>query len=186
MCRLLASGIVFVPAIALAAGDAEAESDLLVRVINVALLLGVLWLVARKPIQAFFATRRDEIKGEVEAAAALRAEVEERHSRFQRKLADLDEDLDEIRAVARDRAEAEKRRILEEARAAADRIRSDARDAVDQELRRAREELRKEASDLSIELAGGLLRSQVSDADRERLVDEFIAEVERPGSGSGS
>jgi F-type H+-transporting ATPase subunit b len=183
MSRLLALGIALVPSVALAAGDAEGESDLLVRTINVALLLGVLWLLARKPIQAYFAERRDGIVGEVEAAAKLRAEAEERHSRFQRKLADLDSDLDEIRRGAADRAETDKQRILDEARAAAERIRSDARAAVDQELRRAREELRKEASDLSIELAGGLLRNQVSDADRERLMDEFITAVEQPDSG---
>ena len=185
MSRLLALGIALVPSVALAAGDAEGESDLLVRVINVALLLGVLWLVARKPIQAFFGDRRDGIVGEVEAAAKLRAEAEERHARFQRKLADLDADLDEIRRGAQDRAEVEKLRILEEARAAAERIRTDARAAVDQELRRAREELRKEASDLSIELAGGLLRNQVDDTDRERLMDEFITAVERPAVAAG-
>lgn len=184
--RLVALLIVLSPSLALAAGDAAPGSDLGVRIVNVALLLGVLWLVARKPIQAFFESRRDEIKGEVEAAAALRDEAEARHARFQRKLSELDSELDQIRRNAKDRAESEKQRILDEARVAAERIRSDARDAVDQELRRAREELRKEASDLSIELAGELLRGQVSDADRERLVDEFIAEVERPGSGTGS
>ena len=88
--------------------------------------------------------------------------------------------------MASDRAETEKQRILEEARAAAERIRSDARAAVDQELRRARDELRREASDLSIELAGEILRNQVTGTDRDRLMDEFIAKVERPGSGSGS
>ncbi|MBW2268878.1 MAG: ATP synthase F0 subunit B [Deltaproteobacteria bacterium] len=186
MSRLLALGIVLAPSAAWAADDAGGGSDLLVRVINVAILLGVLWLVARKPIQAFFAARRDEIAGEVTAAAELCKEAEERNSRFQRKLADLDTELDEIRRGSQDRAQAEKQRILEEARAAAERIRSDARAAVDQELRRARNELRKEASDLSVQLAAELLRNQVSDADRDRLMDEFISEVEQPGSGSGS
>jgi F-type H+-transporting ATPase subunit b len=176
----------FAPTVAFAAGDGDGGSDLVVRVINVAILLVVLWIAARKPIQGFFAGRRDEIVGEVEAAAALRAEAEERYSRFQRQLADLDTELDEIRRSAYDRAQTEKQRILEEAGAAAERIRSDARAAVDQELRRARTELRQEASDLSIELAGDLLRNQVSDSDRDRLIDEFIAEVEQPGSGNGS
>ena len=43
-----------------------------------------------------------------------------------------------------------------------------------------------EAADLAIELAGGMLRDQVSEADRARLIDEFIGEVDQPGQGSGS
>ena len=183
--RALATLLVLAPSVAQAASG-EGESDLGVRVLNTALLLGVLWFLARKPIQAFFAARREEISSEVEAAATLKSEAEERHARFQRKLAELDGELDEIRRTARDRAEAEKERILEEARVAADRIRTDARAAVDQELRRARDELRREASDLSIELAGDLLRNQVNDGDRDRLMDEFIGKVEQAGSGSGS
>lgn len=182
----LVIGIALTPALALAAGDAEGGSDLTLRVINLAILLVVLWIAARKPIQAFFMGRRDEIVGEVEAAAKLRTEAEARYSGFQRQLANLDNELDEIRRGAHDRAQAEKQRILDDAGVAAERIRNDARAAVDQELRRARDELRKEASDLSIELAGGLLRNQVTDADRDRLIDEFIAEVEQPGSGNGS
>ena len=58
-------------------------------------------------------------------------------------------------------------------------------------MRRARDLLRAEASELAIELAGERLRQQVSDADRDRLVDEFVARIEagdagaRSGSGAG-
>ena len=186
MSRLAACAILLLPSLARAAGDEAGGSDFWVRVLNLSILLGVLWVVARKPIQAFFASRRDEIAGEVEAAAKLQAEAEARHAGFQRKLVELDAELDTIRAGARDRTDAEKQRILEEAHAAADRIRNDARQAVDQELRRAREELRQEAADLAVELAGGILQEQVSDADRSRLIDEFIGKIEQPGSGSGS
>ena len=61
---------------------------------------------------------------------------------------------------------------------------------MDQELRRAREELRREAAELAVELAAETLRARVGDADRERLVDDFIVTIEReaaagaPGHGS--
>ena len=94
--------------------------------------------------------------------------------------------LSEIRRASSERAQVERERILADAVAAGERIRSDARTAVEQELRRAREELREEAADLAIQLAGDMLRSQVTDADRERLVDEFITRVDAPGQGTGS
>ena len=117
----------------------------------------------------------------------MRREAEERYNRFQRRLADLDDEIEQIRARARERAAAESERIVADARQAAERIGRDARLAVEQELRRARRELRDEAADLSIELAGRMLRERVSDADRDRLLDEFIGTIESPnGSGKAS
>ena len=182
---LLALAASALPGTALAAGDGGAGWDFFWRVLNVALLLLVLYVTARKPIQAFFRDRRDGIQGEVERAAQLRKEAEERHGRLQRQLAELEGDLERIRRSARERAENEGDRILSDARASADRIREDARIAIEQELRRARKELRREAANLSVEIASGLLRDEITENDEERLLDEFIGEVERPSNGQG-
>jgi F0F1-type ATP synthase membrane subunit b/b' len=45
--------------------------------------------------------------------------------------------------------------------------------------------LHEEAADLAVELAGSLLAEQVTDADRERLVTEFIERIERSDAESG-
>ena len=185
---LAAAGLLMlVPGTALAAGGGL--SDLIFPAINLSLLLGVLFYFAHKPVQAFFQDRRDHIRGELEAAAELRKEAELRHSRWQRQLIDLEAETSRIRAAASERAESESERILDDARAAAQRIRDDARAAIEQEVRRARHELREEAADLSLKLASDILRSQVTDSDNDRLVDEFIRKIEEPasnGSGSGS
>jgi F-type H+-transporting ATPase subunit b len=86
--------------------------------------------------------------------------------------------------VAAERAAAEREHIVADANAAAERIRSDARAAVDQELRRARAELRREAAELAIEIAAQTLRTGVTDADRARLVDEFIETIESGSRGA--
>jgi F-type H+-transporting ATPase subunit b len=159
---------------------------LLWRVFNLALLLGVLIAFARKPLLAWFAERRDRIRGELESAAALRREAEKRYAHWQRQLVDLDAELERVRTTARERAESDRQRLLADARAAAERIKGDARAAMAQEVRRARESLRQEASDLAVELATRQLRDQVTESDRDRLVDEFIATIERSSpNGSG-
>ncbi len=173
------------PAPALAAGDGGAMT-LVWQVLNLVLLFIVLFVFARKPIQGFFRDRRDRIQTDVETAARMRQEAEERHEELQRQLAELDSELTRIRTTARERAESERARILADARASAERVRQDSRIAIDQELRRALDELRREAADLSVEMAGELLRSGVGDADRERLLDEFIGKVESTATnGSG-
>ena len=125
------------------------------------------------------------IQDELKAAADLRAEAEARYAKWQRRLIDLESELAEIRETARERAAAEREHILADAAAGAERIRRDALAAVDQELRRARAQLRQEAADLAVELASETLRRQVTGADQDRLLDEFVATIERaPAAGA--
>jgi len=168
----------------LAAAPAHAAGDgLFYPTLNFVLLIGTLFVLTRKPIRAFFDARRDQIRGDIEAAAELKREAEERYSTWQRKLSDLETELAEIRATANERAELERERLLADARASAERIRQDAAHAVDQELRRAKSRLRDEAAELAVELAAGVLKDQVTAGDRSQLLDEFIGRIEAaPGA----
>ncbi len=168
-----------------AAEGSSATSDFFWQLANFALLIGVLVYVARKPVQQYFAGRREQIRSEVESGADLLKQAEGRFAEWQQKLAEIDSELDEIRAEANRSARAERDRILTDARAAADRMRRDARAAMEHELRRAQTELRAEASDLATEFAEAILREQVRDGDLERLIDEFISHVEHAPSGGG-
>ncbi len=165
-------------------GEASVVESLIYPAINLVLLLGVIIWFSRKPIQGFFADRRNQIQDDLNTAARLRADAEARCADLQRRLLNLDAEIENIRSVARERAESERAHILAAAQAAAERIRRDAKAAVDQELRRAREELREETSDLAIELAAKRLREQITDADRDRLLDEFIEKIESGGNGA--
>ena len=188
---LCTHGVVFAFAgVAAAAGDEHGDDgtalkEVLYQGLNLALLLGVLIYFGRKPISEFFATRRGEIATELTDAAALLKEAERRNSELQRRLVDLDSEIEGIREEAGRRAEEEAERILSDARATAERIRRDAKSAVEQELRRAQSKLRDEAADLALEIAARKLSEQVVDSDRDRLVDEFITRVE-PASGEGT
>jgi len=178
------------PAAASSEGGGGGLGDLLWPVVNLLILIAALVYFGRRPIQDFFASRQDRIRGDLDAAANALAEAEARHTEWQRKLTRLDAEMDRIRKQARERAEAERKHILAEASATAERIRRDARSAVDQELRRAREELRREVAELAVELAADTLRTRVDDTDRSRLVDDFIETIERsarePARSQGS
>jgi F-type H+-transporting ATPase subunit b len=153
--------------------------------VNLVILLAVLVYFARKPLQAYFDKRRSDISGELQSSADELATAESTYAKWQHRMIDLEGEIDEIRAMSRQRAEAERERIIGEARATAERIQRDATTAIDLELRRAREALREEAAQLAIELAGERLSREVTDADRDRLVDEFIGLIaSTPDSGA--
>lgn len=176
------------PALA-AGGEGESgtsTSELVWQALNLALLLGIIVFAARKPVQAFFAERRERISQSLDDSAELLREAEGHYAEWQRKLVELDTELERIRAMARQRANEERDRILSDARSGAERIRSEASAAIQQEVRRAETELRHEASALAVELATRLLEQQVGEADRGRLVDEFIAEIEGRASADPS
>ena len=153
--------------------------------VNLVILLAVLVYFARKPLQAYFDKRRSDISDELQSSADELATAESTYAKWQRRMIVLDGELDEIRAMSRQRAEAERERIIGDARATAERIQRDATTAIELELRRAREALREEAAQLAIELAGERLSREVTDADRDRLVDEFISLIaSTPDSGA--
>jgi len=182
--RALRWGIVLsvmvLPAQAFAASGAAEGQSLVWHAVNLTLLLGVLLYFLRAPVRGFFATRRRDIEQSLERAQAVLREAEQRLAEWKGRLARLDAEIQEIRRLAQARAEIESRQILADAEAAAARVRRDGAAAVAQEERRAREALRREAADLAIELAGEILRQQVTDNDRARLAEEFIAHIETP------
>ena len=169
----------------LASPAAAAEgAGLLWPTVNFLILATALVFFVRKPLLAYFADRRETIRKDLEEAARLKKEAEERYAQWQRKLTDLDNELASIRSTAEERVETERNHLLADAKAAADRIRQDAATAVDQELRRAQGRLRQEASELAVELASGMLRENVTGDDRDRLVDEFISRIEQAPEAS--
>ncbi len=186
---LLAALVLCVGGEAAAAGgahksEAEVLRETLWQAFNLVVVVALLVYFGRKPITDYFTTRRQGIQGQLSQAADLLSQAEHRNSELQRRLVDLSAELDSIREGAGRRAEEEALRILAEARATADRIRRDAQTAVDQELRRAQAKLRDEAADLALELAATKLQAGVGEADRDRLVDEFITRVQ-PGAAGG-
>lgn len=162
--------------------DAGKVAEFIWQALNLALLIGVVLYFARRPLQNFFAERRRAIRERLEGSARLLDEAEARLAEWQDRLERLEGEVGEIRSTTQRLGEAERQRILAEARASAERTRRDAASAVDREVRRARTALREEASDLAVELAERLLRESVNQDDRNRLLEEFVERVEHAPS----
>lgn len=173
----------------LAAGDGEAGSPgmkFFWEVLNLLLLLGAIIYLGRRGIRDYFADRRTGIRNDLDQAAQLLADAEDRYATWEGKLADLDNELRKIRETEQRRVKQERAHILEEARQNAQRIAENAGTLVDRELRRAEESLREEASQLAVEMAARILSEQVNDQDRARVMDEFISRVEQMPANDGT
>ena len=174
----LALLLLALPLAAAAASEGEEGSARLwFEIGNLVLLIGVIIFFARKPVKQYLAERRQRIEDNIRGSERLLTEAEERLEEWQSKAARLDNEVAEIKRLARERAERERQRILADAERSAQRIQRDAEAAIDREVRRARKVLQQEAADLAVKLAEERLKSEVTEQDRERLVSEFVTTV---------
>jgi len=147
-------------------------------------LLFLLSKFAWGPILGAMNAREEGIKGDLENARREREEalrLLEEH----RGLITLarKERADAVEAGRRD-AERLKGEILEEARKQREQLLKQAETQIDAGLRQARAELKGEAADLAIQAAGKLMGKNLDDATQRRLVEDYLADLERLGSSS--
>jgi F-type H+-transporting ATPase subunit b len=148
-------------------------------IVNFIIFVAVLVVVLRKPLMNFLRGRKESIAKEMEDAQKLLENAQKHHAEITARLDRLESELATVREQIRKEGEAEGERIMERARQAAERIRREADFQAEQEVKMAKMELREEAARLAVKLAEEALEKAISDADRERLINEFITEVAR-------
>lgn len=175
------------PGIAIAAGGEEVPvREQIAHALNLALLIGIVVYFARKPARDHLKSRRATIVSDLERAQNELASAEAKLADWDERMTHLDDELDAIRRSVRDQAETERDRILADAEASAHRIRGNATAAVEQETRRARGALRAETAEIALAKASTLIGSRIEAGDRDRLVDEFLRDLDRaPGQSEG-
>ena len=151
---------------------------LLVQAINFLVLLWLLQRFAYRPLLRIMDERSTRIRNDLDEARRLREEGERDRETYRTQL---------------NRARDEARSILEEANHVAARIRDQAlgdaesqhaallqraRGEIEREKETAIAELRREVADLAIMAASHVVGRSLDDADRRRLVDEALTEVQ--------
>jgi F-type H+-transporting ATPase subunit b len=167
----------------LAAGghDSAGElKDLIYRFMNFALLVIVLAVALKKaPVKQFFENRKKQIKENLEHLEIQKENAEERCRKLEAELAAFESERAGIIERLRVEGEAEKERIIAEAREKARHILLQADAAIKREVKNAEARLRADLADSVAEKAGKLIAASITDRDQDLLVDEFIQKVER-------
>jgi len=179
-CALpLGIALLSAPSAALAAGGGDSWGILLTvgRFFNLALVIGVLVYVARKPLANFFASRSENIRQQLAEAQAARREAEGKLAEIESRMSRLDEELQEMKAAAEREAQAEYRRVLDDAQRDADKIIERARREIDGITRTAQMELKAHVADLSVQLAEETIRREISEEDKGRIFSRFVTRL---------
>jgi F-type H+-transporting ATPase subunit b len=152
--------------------------------ITFAFLIGLLARFAWKPLLGALETREKSIQESIDKAREDREQAEvliEQH----RELLDQAR-RERAEAVSEGQRDAEKLKaeILDEARKQREQVLAQTQSQVEAGLRQARAELRGVAVDLAIQAAEKLLTKNLDDPTQRRLVEEYLADLEKSGDSS--
>ncbi len=147
------------------------------RAVNFLALAGVCyWLLAKK-VKEFFTGRRAGIGSALAEAVTARETAQKQFEEYSAKLDKATGEIDQIGEMIKSQGLAEKARIIDEARKAAEKTKEDTRARMEQEFNTAVRQLRVEAVRLSTEMAEELLRKHIRATDHEAMVKEYIEKV---------
>ncbi len=146
--------------------------------INSAILFFLRIKLGGPKIAAGLIERKKRVASGIEAAAAMKTEAEGQLEFYEEKLRKLDQEIENIRTQMREQAEAERRRILAEAKSEREQLERDAHVLVQQELKVARQELFQEVVAQAVRSAEETIKKQVNEADQQRLADDFLATLD--------
>ena len=180
----LVAGLFFTLAPALASeggghGDGK-MADLFYRFLNFALLVIILFIVAKKTsLTDFFTTRRKEIETRLEELQKERDEAEKRFKELEQELKDFETTREEVLERYRAEGEAEKEMIISQAEERASHILKQVDLTIEAEVKAARDRLREEIAAMAAGKAEEIIKREITDSDQDHLVDEFIERMEK-------
>jgi F-type H+-transporting ATPase subunit b len=163
-----------------AAEGAEGKSELLLnlgKLFNLGVVVAVLVWVGRKPLANFFVGRSQAIHDQLEEAQRARRDAEARLAEIESSMSSLDDELRKIREQAEQESQQEYQRVVALAEQDAANIVERARREIDGMTRAATMELKEHAASLSVQLAKDKIQTEITDEDRSRLFDRFVAKV---------
>ncbi len=166
-------------AIAYASGGGEADGGEKIinfgwRLLNFAVLMVIFYKLSAKAVKKFFVGDRELIKVSLEEAEHAQEEAQQKldecTARLEKAAAEIDEMTDMIKAQGLE----EKKKIIEDAKRAAEKVKEDVGSRMEQEFNRAVNQLRAEASGLSVEIAEEILKKNTRKEDHEKMVQNFL------------
>ncbi len=160
---------------------------LLAYFINSAILFTILFKFGKQPIMDGLAKRRQDIMRGMDEAAAMRKEALAQLEVHEARLQKIDSEIERIRTEMRQAAESERAHILAEAKRRRERMERDAKLMIALELKSAKEQLLEETVRAAMQRAETLLTTSASDADHERLCEEYLGSLQQklPGMRGG-
>lgn len=178
--RVAATALVLSPGFASAAVATGRSPgyDLAMKFVNFGILAAILFFALRKPVRQGLADRQEDIKKALEEARKAKEAAEAKYEEYKRKVANLEQEVQQVHADFKAEGERQRDRIVAEAKEAAASIRRQAEAAGANEVKRATDELRAETAKMALQMAEELLAKAYTPEDQKKALQLTIRNVE--------
>lgn len=150
--------------------------DMAAKVVNFLILLALLHLLAKKPLARMMRNVAEAKREQFLEQQKAVDEAEANLARFKAKIEAQEAELIEHKKHALAAIEAEKNRIIEDAKSQAEHMEKNAQMRIDQALQRAKGELRAFLAEESARLAESQLKDKIGPKEQEALMSRYAAD----------
>jgi F0F1-type ATP synthase membrane subunit b/b' len=147
------------------------------RFFNLAIFVGIIIYLLRKPLSNAFKTKRESIRAELIKAEEEKQAALAKLTATEAKFAQLDREAEMVRQRAAQEAEAEKTRINQQTEFEISKIREQATSEVERAGKQIKTELRRFSAEESIRLAEEKIRREISPEKDAQLVRANIQSI---------
>ena len=141
----------------------------------------IIFFVAKKflfvPVMKIITERQQEIDDMYAEADQAKSEASALRTEYEEKLAVAAQTSERIVKEAVERGQHREEDIIRQANAEADAILQKAQADIAQEKKKALNDAKNEIAGLAMDIAGKVVGRSLTDADQEKLVDQFIEEL---------
>jgi len=153
-------------------------ADVIISLINIAVLFILLRHVLWKHVIRFLSEREKRVSDELENVKRQQLEAEALRAEYDEKIVELKERGADLLRESQAKANEESETILKETRDRAQLMVSDAEERIAREQAQALEELNLEVARLATDMAARILEREVSPEDSLNVVDDFFRDAE--------
>ena len=157
--------------------DMQLVHDTILLAIAVFFLFLAMSYLLFNPVRKMLEDRKLKIKGELDDAAADKADAAALKVQYEEKLKDIDKEAEAILSEARQKALRSEAKIVEEAKAEAARIIARANEEALLEKKRVVDEMKQEMISVAAAMAAKVISANIDINIQNQLVDETIKEM---------
>ena len=150
---------------------------IILQILNLLLQMYLFKRFLLKPVQNILAKRQELANSELEAATAARTEAENARDAYEQHLSGAREEAASLVRSAAQTAQSRSEQIIMEAKEEAAAIRAKASNDIAQERKNAVNEIKDEISGIAVSIASKVVEKEISEADHEKLIQDFIDQM---------
>lgn len=153
------------------------KTGLVFLLINFAILLYLLEKILFSKLRARTTEKHTTVKSELEQATSAHQEAKTMVAEYRSKLDGLTKEAESLMDEARERAESDRKRIIEAAEREAEQIRASAIAAAERDADSHRRRLEAEVIDRAVDRAEKIIREKIGPTDQRKMVDDYVAHL---------